>query len=84
MSTTNGKNFLKRQYTNNFGLLFRGRLFSGMKTCLGAVDWVFGAVGGKVLLGDTGDTSMWGIKGTDKGDIRVNAHLVSVQNYENH
>ena len=55
-----------------------------MKTCLGAVDWVFGAVGGKVLLGDTGDTSMWGIKGTDKGDIRVNAHLVSVQNYENH
>ena len=45
-----------------------------MKTFLGVVDWIFRAVGGKVHLGDTGDTSIWGVKGTDKGDIRVNAH----------
>ena len=43
------------------------------------VDWILGVVGGKVLLGVTGSSSNMGSMGTDKGGIRFNVPLSSVQ-----
>ena len=42
-------------------------VFGDENASLGVVDWGSGAVGGKVHLGDTGNTSIWGSGGRIRG-----------------
>ena len=82
MSTTNSK-YLSQSPITSSALPIQ-TVFRDENVCLGEIDWIFGVVGGKVHLGDTGDTSILGSGGRIRGGIRVNAHSVSVQSDGNH
>ena len=58
MSTTNSKDLSQSPITSS--ALPIQTVLGDENVCLGVVDWIFGVLGGKIHLGDTGDTSILG------------------------
>ena len=63
MSTTNSKDLPQPSIHQELRSTLPRQTVFGDENGFGVVDWIFGAVGGKVHLGDTGDTSIWGGQG---------------------
>ena len=67
MSTTNSKRPSSTTTPLTSSVLPIQTVFGDENASLGVVDLGSGAVGGKVHLGDTGDTSIWGSGGRIRG-----------------